>query len=818
VIDKLPVRWRWVRRKWNRSRLAARILGHPVRTEPAEEPGLIMIQIDGLARSQLEKAMKDGRMPYLSRLLRQSHFSLASFYSGVPSTTPAVQGEIFYGVKAVVPSFEFLDHRSGRIFRMYEAESADEIESRMVAEGAEPLFEGAHVYSNIYRGGATESHYCSGDLTIDRFKKRLHPIKNLILGLVYFPTIIRVTGLALLEFLIAIWDVIGGTIANGNLLDELRFVPARVGICLAAREAIRFRVLLDIERGVPVIQANFLGYDEQAHRRGPDSEFAHWTLRGIDRTIRDIHRAAGGTPLVDYELLIYSDHGQERSTPYEALHCRPVEEAIAEVFSRGITAGKELGKRRRPDRPNSLQERRRRLLQQRPGHAGFGTMEECAEKINITAMGPIGYIYLPLALSADDLADYAAALVEAAAIPLVLYRTGDGDGGALRARNVRGEWSLPRDGAEVIGRDHPFLESVVEDLIRLSRHPDAGDFIISGWDPQAPPVSFPRERGAHGGPGSEETHGFVLVPDRILRWHLAHHAASGRWMRGTDLREVVRHYLGKDGDRRETAFTGNPREVDLPLRVMTYNLHSCVGLDGRTRPERIARVINSFDPDIVAAQEVDAHRPRSGGHDQARAIADHLRMEHAFYAVFEEGMEKYGLAIFSRFPFQLVKTEHLTPAHPRRREARGAMWVTLSSLPGVGKIHVINTHFGLGREERRRQVETLLGPDWLGGIPDDEPVILCGDLNSQERSFVHGRLREKLRDVQTGLPGHRVRATFPTLRAFLRIDHLFVSRHFSVERVEVPHTATAIIASDHFPLCAELSLYQNKDGEDRTVS
>lgn len=806
-----------MRRKWNRTRLAARLLGHPLRTERSEEPGLIMIQIDGLSRRQLEEAMADGRMPYLSRLLRRRYFSLESFYSGVPSTTPAVQGEIFYGVKGVVPSFEFLDHRSGRMFRMYEAESADEIEDRMVAEGAEPLFEGAHVYSNIYRGGAAESHYCSGDLTMDHIVRRLHPVKTLFLGLVYFPTILRVIALTLLEFFIAIWDVIVGTMSHGNIVDELRFVPARVGICLAAREAIRFRILLDIERGVPVIQANFLGYDEQAHRRGPDSDFAHWTLRGIDRAIRDVHRAARGTPVIDYELLVYSDHGQERSTSYEILNGRPVEDAITEVFSRGLTAGRAVGKKRRPDRPRSLHEGRRRLLQQRPGHAGFGTVEECAEKINITAMGPIGHIYLPITLAENDHAAYATALVGDAAIPLVLFRSGQGDEATLRARNARGEWNLPDDAAEIIGHDHPFLDEVVGDLIALSQHPDAGDFIISGWDPESTPVSFPREKGAHGGPGSEETHGFVLVPDRILRWHLVHHEANGRWMRGTDLHEVVRHYLGKEGERREIIVSVKPRATDLTLRVMTYNIHSCVGLDGRVRPERIARVINYFDPDIVAVQEVDAHRPRSGGHDQAKVIADHLRMDHSFYAVFEEEAEKYGLAIFSRFPFSVVKTEHLTPAYPRRREARGAMWVTLTSLPGVAKLHLINTHLGLGREERRQQVERILAPDWLGGIPEDEPVIFCGDLNARERSRVWRHLSTRLRDVQTALPGYRARATFPTLRAFLRIDHLFVSRHFTVERVEVPRTATAIAASDHFPLCAELSL-DPADEKNRTIS
>jgi endonuclease/exonuclease/phosphatase family metal-dependent hydrolase len=809
VISSLSIHWRWLRHKWNRTRLAARLLGYDLPGKATDEPGLIMIQIDGLSRHQLETAMAEGRMPHLSRLLERRHFTLGSFYSGVPSTTPAVQGEIFYGVKAVVPSFEFLDHQSGRMFRMYEAESADAIEARLTAAGAEPLFPGAHVYSNIYRGGAAESHYCSGDLSLERFRERLHPLKSLILALVYFPTLVRGVGLALLELFIAIGDIIGGGIGRGNLLDELRFVPSRVGICVSAREAIRFRVLLDIARGIRVIHANFLGYDEQAHRRGPDSDFAHWTLKGIDRAIRDIHRAADGTPLVSYEVLIYSDHGQERSTPYEEIHGRPVEQAITEVFSTGVTARTEIGQARKAETPRSRGERRRHLLHQRPGHAGFGTPEDCAEKINLTAMGPIGHIYLPVKLEEIDLDAYAAALVRDAAIPIVVYDPTED--GTVKVRNRRGAWTLPQDRAEVIGQEHPFLDEVAKDLIRLANHPDAGDFIIGGWDPQDAPVSFPRERGAHGGPGTEETHGFVLVPDRIFRWHLAHHPSSGRWMRGTDLREVVTHYLGKDGVREEIIFAGPEREAGQPLRVMTYNIHSCVGLDGRIRPERIARVINSFDPDLVAVQEVDAHRPRSGGHDQAKAIADHLRMEHSFFAVFEERAEKYGLAVFSRFPFELVKSEHLTPAGPRGREARGAMWITLPGVPGGKKVHLFNTHFGLGRDERRRQLEALMGPEWIGGVPAGEPVIVCGDFNARPRSVVWQRLSAQLNDVQLGLSGHAVRATFPTPRALLRIDHLFVSRHFSVRRVEVPRTTTAMVASDHFPLCAELSLEEETD-------
>jgi endonuclease/exonuclease/phosphatase family metal-dependent hydrolase len=81
---------------------------------------------------------------------------------------------------------------------------------------------------------------------------------------------------------------------------------------------------------------------------------------------------------------------------------------------------------------------------------------------------------------------------------------------------------------------------------------------------------------------------------------------------------------------------------------MTYNIHSCIGIDGKVRPERIARVINHCEADIVAVQEIDAHRARSGLHDQSQVIADHLRMTHVFHAMLEEEKERYGIAIFAK--------------------------------------------------------------------------------------------------------------------------------------------------------------------------
>ena len=787
---------------FSRTHLASRLLGARHPAGEAEHPGLIILQIDGLSRSQFERAIAKGNLPFLAKLLRRGHFTLESFYSGLPSTTPAVQAELFYGVRAAVPSFQFLNRASGKVMRMYEAESAGAIEAGLCARGQEPLLEGGCCYSNIYRAGSAFSRYCSQDLASAELLRRADLLKCLVLCVVYFPKLLRMLGLAVLEFFIALADAVKGFYDRENVLTELLFVPARVVVCIMLREAIRFRILMDIERGVPVIHGNFLGYDEQAHRRGPGSAFAHWTLKGIDSAIRDICRAADQSDYRDYEVIVHSDHGQEHTIPYERKHGRELQAALAEVFSIGPLAGTEVWMKQVPELLGNTVGRFRNLVgMQSEGIAAGSPQPE--SQIIVTAMGPVGHIYLPQRPAPVELGKYAVDLVRSAGIPLVLLPQEDG---SVKAFNGGGQWSLPEHAAEVLGKTHPFLAEVTQDLIALCFHPDAGDIVFSGWNPDGQPLSFPMENGAHCGPGFEETRGFLLVPDRIRRWHHARMPATGTRVRGEDLRKIALHFLGRDGTREERVAERLRRERELPLRVMTYNIHSCVGLDGKIRPERVARVIKQFDPDIIAVQEVDCHRLRSRDLDQAQLIADHLRMTHVFQAMFEEQRERYGIALFSRHPLTKIRADFLTEADPRLfREARGAIWVKIE--PEGGKpFHFINTHFGLGRAERMRQAQELVSERWLGSIGSDEPVVIAGDFNSGPRSKALRPLRDRYRDVQLVAPGHVPVPTFSSVCPVVRIDHVFVSEHFTVEGVDRPLSPVARIASDHLPLCAELTL------------
>lgn len=236
-------------------------------------------------------------------------------------------------------------------------------------------------------------------------------------------------------------------------------------------------------------------------------------------------------------------------------------------------------------------------------------------------------------------------------------------------------------------------------------------------------------------------------------------------------------------------------------------------MDGRVCHARIADVIDRFNPDIVALQEIDLGRRRSGRLDQTRAIAELLLMESHFHAALRVEDEEYGDAIMSKYPLRLVKGGAL-PSPPRKfiDETRGALWVTVS-LPGF-ELQVVNTHFGLGRGERRMQATALLGDEWIGAAQKLGPVVVCGDFNSPPGGVVHRMFTSRLRDSQLAAPAGRNRRTFATTFPFICLDYVFVSEGIAVLGADVPRTPLTRAASDHFPLIVDLDVaVRRKDGE-----
>jgi endonuclease/exonuclease/phosphatase family metal-dependent hydrolase len=178
-------------------------------------------------------------------------------------------------------------------------------------------------------------------------------------------------------------------------------------------------------------------------------------------------------------------------------------------------------------------------------------------------------------------------------------------------------------------------------------------------------------------------------------------------------------------------------------------------------------------------------------------------MRSHFHAAVRVAEEEYGDAILSRHPLRLIQAGMLpTVPRPVVKERRGALWVEVqagSDLP----VQIVNTHLGLGREERRRQAEALLGKEWLGAALRRGPTIVCGDLNSIPGWRVHSLFTAQLRDAQREVRRRHLR-TFPARRPLICLDHLFMSEGWEVVSAEVPRTPLARCASDHLPLVVEL--------------
>lgn len=246
------------------------------------------------------------------------------------------------------------------------------------------------------------------------------------------------------------------------------------------------------------------------------------------------------------------------------------------------------------------------------------------------------------------------------------------------------------------------------------------------------------------------------------------------------------------------------------LRIMTYNIHRCVNIHGRFVPEQTARVIENSHADLVALQEVTSISSSNPQRmNQSQFLAKRLNMTDRFFPLrplLSNSKDFYGIAILSRYPMTEIKIAGLPDATPNQsHEPRGAMWMRVHTP--IGDIHIINTHLSLYRRDRLVQTDELLGRKWLGRIPKKEPVILCGDLNAGSYSLVYRNIKSCLADVQLAVrqKGYP-KATFFSFYRILRLDHIFVSHHFTALHVNVPTDPLSRRASDHLPLLAELGL------------
>ena len=246
--------------------------------------------------------------------------------------------------------------------------------------------------------------------------------------------------------------------------------------------------------------------------------------------------------------------------------------------------------------------------------------------------------------------------------------------------------------------------------------------------------------------------------------------------------------------------------MPLTLRVLTWNVHKCVGgVDRRHDPARTAAVIAQCEPDVVLLQEV-AQRSRWYGHEpQVDVLGDALGLAHRSYFVnvrFGPRRGEYGNAILSRAP--IVRTENVDLTLPGKK-ARSVLHAELRFTKEDGHtriLHVFNLHLGLSEKERREQLARFLECGPIRSVHTDTPLVVAGDFND-----VWGSLGKRLL-VPAGFHGPvRPPKTFPAWAPVRALDSLFVRGNCELLSLTHPRSKGARTASDHVPLLAELRVW-----------
>ena len=234
----------------------------------------------------------------------------------------------------------------------------------------------------------------------------------------------------------------------------------------------------------------------------------------------------------------------------------------------------------------------------------------------------------------------------------------------------------------------------------------------------------------------------------------------------------------------------------VTLRIATYNIHRCRGLDGRTRPDRIISVLRDVDADVIALQEVVGAGPRGGGH--AEEIGAALGMGWVMAPARQLRGHHFGNAVLSRHPI-VNHLEH--DLSWKTCEARRLQRVDVSTDGYT--LHVYNVHLGTAILERRHQAQRLATIVSDRHVPG--PKIVLGDFNEWMRGLVTTLLSEKLNSVD--LRGFlKRRRTYPGVFPLLHLDHIYYAGRVQIVGIGLPRTRLALIASDHLPLVANVEI------------
>ncbi len=295
---------------------------------PTDVPGVLFLQIDGLAEPVLRRAIAAGTVPTLARWVRGGTHQISGWECDLSSQTGASQAGILHGNNHNMPAFRWYDKDIGKVLTSNRPKDAAIIEHRQ-SDGHGLLVDGGVSRSNVFSGDSKDSVLTFSTVT-DRTKDSKHTT-NYVLSDPY--AVSRMLALTVADVFREIVDrrktrrmKIEPRLERGGIYPVLRAATTTI-----LRDITLYTLMSDVYRGVPAAYADFVGYDEVAHHSGIFASTAMDTLGRLDQQLARLEQAIGEAPR-PYHVVVLSDHGQSQGSTFLQRYGVTLEQVVSSLI------------------------------------------------------------------------------------------------------------------------------------------------------------------------------------------------------------------------------------------------------------------------------------------------------------------------------------------------------------------------------------------------------------------------------------------------------------------------------------------------------
>jgi uncharacterized membrane protein YvlD (DUF360 family) len=492
-------------------RVIQRIARRQGTTVHSDAPGIVFLEIDGLALPVLQRAMRDGHAPELSSWLERGTHHLVEWETDLSSQTGASQAGILLGSNEDIPAFRWVEKETGRLMTCSAPGDCAEIERRR-----------ANGHGLLVGGGASRGNLLSGEaeeviLTVSRMEAEKHANPGyrpfLANGFNVTRALVLFGSEVILEWLSASRQIRRDVRPRGRRGGRYPFL--RAALCVVVRDLIVFGVLTDMMRGRPAVYATFSSYDEVAHHSGLERSDTLEALFKLDQHFGRIARACRYAPR-PYKLVVLSDHGQTQGATFKQRNGYGLDELVERSISSGSVARSDDGDENQSAVGHALNEATGRGPSLERPKDGVGK-----DKVVVLGSGNLGLIYLMeenRRLTLEEIEQRHPRLVPALRghphIGFVLMHSAEHGPVVVGPHGTRHLLSGRVDGEDPLA---PFSGNAAAHLVRTDAFEHVADIMVNSfYDPDLDQgCAFEELISFHGGMGGPQTRPFLLYPSEL---------------------------------------------------------------------------------------------------------------------------------------------------------------------------------------------------------------------------------------------------------------------------------------------------------------